>query len=186
MARLAGHGAVIDAAAPCSSAERVRRLRRLARRSSAQRVRAHIDVLVVGAGVFGAWTAMKLLRGGQARAAGRRLGSGPCPRLLGRRIADDARRLRRRRGLYPDGARTRWPSGGRCRQRAGLPIFHETGVLFFFPDRPSPISRTAVAGAPAARPADRVAGRRGASPALPGDRFHRHRRRASTSRASAR
>ena len=42
--------------------------------------------------------------GRPARAAARRLGAGPCPRLLGRGIADDPRRLRRRRGLHAHGA----------------------------------------------------------------------------------
>ena len=58
----------------------------------------------------------------------------------------------------------------------GLPIFHETGVLFFSP-RSTPISRADDAGPPPARPADRAARRRGAAAALPADRFHRHRGR---------
>ena len=91
---------------PCSSPGRARRRPPSlpASRSARSRRRARWDVVVVGAGVFGAWTAKKLQEAGQRVAAARRLGAGPCPRLLGRGIADDPRRLRRRRGLYPDGA----------------------------------------------------------------------------------
>ena len=112
--------------------------------------------LVVGAGVFGAWTALKLRASGQERRAGRRLGAGPCPRLLGRGIADDPRRLWRGRGLYAHGARTRSAEWRALSDRAGLPIFHETGVLFFFPRRRA-LSRRDHARPSPARPADRTA-----------------------------
>ena len=96
---LAGVGAATAAALPKSLAAQTRR--------------ASWDVVVVGAGVFGAWTARKL-------------------QILGRRV------------LLVDAwspAHARASSGGESlvdwralSARAGLPIFHETGVLFFFPE----------------------------------------------------
>ena len=71
---------------------------------------------VVGAGVFGAWTAWKL------RARGARCllidawGPAQCPRLVGRRIADDARRLRRGRESTRAWRWIRCRSGSGCRR----------------------------------------------------------------------
>ena len=65
------------------------------------------DVAVIGAGVFGTWTAHALQRAGKRVRAGRRLGAGARARHLGRGVAGDARRLWRRRDLHPHGARTR-------------------------------------------------------------------------------
>ena len=115
---------------------------------------------------------------GQEGPAGRRLGAGPCPRLLGRGIADDARRLWRATKSIRGWRWTRWPSGGTCRTRApGLPLFHQTGVLFFFPRGRSPSSRRRCAshrrlGLPTEL-LDAAAMRR----RFPQIRLHRHRRR---------
>lgn len=89
------------------------------------------DVVVIGAGVFGAWTAEHLRRAGNKvllvdawGPAHSRASSGGESRMT--------------RGAYgPDEvyARMAWESLGEWRAlsgRAGPPIFHETGVLFFF------------------------------------------------------
>jgi monomeric sarcosine oxidase len=91
------------------------------------------DVIVVGAGVFGAWTAARL------RAAGRSVllvdAWGPAHAR-----ASSGGESRMTRGAYGgDEVYTRMAldSLGEWRalsERAGLPIFHETGVLFFFPE----------------------------------------------------
>ena len=91
-----------------------------------------IDVVVVGAGVFGAWTATRL------RAAGRTVmlvdAWGPAHAR-----ASSGGESRLTRGSYgADEVYTRmaleslaeWRS---LSARAGLPIFHQLGILFFFP-----------------------------------------------------
>jgi sarcosine oxidase len=88
-------------------------------------------VVVVGAGVFGAWTATRLLEAGHK------------VRLLDAWGPAHARgssggESRMTRGSYgPDEvyARMAWESLGDWKMlsaKAGLPTFHETGVLFFF------------------------------------------------------
>lgn len=90
------------------------------------------DVIVIGAGVFGAWTARRLQE-------------------IGRRVtlvdawapaharASSGGESRMTRGAYgPDEVYTRmaWESLADWKalsSTAGLPLFHETGVLFFFP-----------------------------------------------------
>jgi glycine/D-amino acid oxidase-like deaminating enzyme len=93
--------------------------------------RAH-DVIVVGAGVFGAWTAWRLLQ------AGRRVllldAWGPAHA----RASSGGESRMTRTAYGPDEVYTRfaweslegwrWLSG-----RAGLPLFHPIGVLFSFP-----------------------------------------------------
>jgi sarcosine oxidase len=89
-------------------------------------------VVVIGAGVFGAWTAERL------RAAGRqvllldawgpahaRASSGGESRLTRGSYGADEVYTRMALASLPD-----WRS---LSQRAGLPIFHELGILFFFP-----------------------------------------------------
>jgi monomeric sarcosine oxidase len=90
------------------------------------------EVIVVGAGVFGAWTARHLQR------AGRKVllvdAWGPAHAR-----ASSGGESRMTRGSYgADEVYTRmaWDSLGEWRPlsaRAGLPLFHKTGVLFFFP-----------------------------------------------------
>jgi monomeric sarcosine oxidase len=90
------------------------------------------DVIVVGAGVFGAWTATRLLEAGRSvllvdawGPAHARASSGGESRMT-------------RAGYGADEVYTRmaWdslPEWRRLSDRAGLPIFHQTGVLFFAP-----------------------------------------------------
>jgi len=90
------------------------------------------DAVVVGAGVFGAWTATHLSRQGKRvllldawGPAHARASSGGESRMT-------------RAGYGADEIYTRmaWASLGQWRslsERAGLPIFHRTGVLFFAP-----------------------------------------------------
>ncbi|MBA3677256.1 MAG: FAD-dependent oxidoreductase [Sphingosinicella sp.] len=88
--------------------------------------------IVVGAGVFGAWTAEHLMRGG---------GKVLLPDAWGpaHARASSGGESRMTRGSYgPDEiyARMAWESLEEWKllsAKAGLPIFHETGVLFFFP-----------------------------------------------------
>jgi glycine/D-amino acid oxidase-like deaminating enzyme len=86
----------------------------------------------VGAGVFGAWTAWNLLRKGERvllvdawGPAHSRASSGGESRVT--RTAYGADELYTRMA-WDSLSEWRWLSG-----RAGLPIFHQTGVLFFFP-----------------------------------------------------
>jgi len=91
------------------------------------------NILVVGAGVFGAWTATRLL------AAGHRVtlvdAWGPAHAR-----ASSGGESRMTRGSYgADEVYTRMALDSLVEwralsQRSGLPIFHELGVLFFFPE----------------------------------------------------
>jgi glycine/D-amino acid oxidase-like deaminating enzyme len=89
------------------------------------------DTIVVGAGVFGAWTAWHLRRGGQrvllldaSGPANARASSGGESRMT-RTIygADD---------VYTKMAWESLPDWRWLSSRAGLPVFHATGVLMFF------------------------------------------------------
>ena len=97
--------------------------------------RLDADTIVVGAGVFGAWTATRL------RAAGRKVmlidAWGPANAR-----ASSGGESRMTRGAYgADAVYTRmaldslvdWKTLSDQSARTGLPIFHQTGVLFFFP-----------------------------------------------------
>ncbi len=99
------------------------------------------DVVVVGAGVFGAWTARSLQR------AGRRVllldAWGPAHAR-----ASSGGESRMTRGSYgADEVYTRmaWDSLGEwsaLSARADLPLFHKSGVLFFFPRTEDYVART--------------------------------------------
>jgi monomeric sarcosine oxidase len=90
------------------------------------------DVVVVGAGVFGAWTAKKLQEAGKSvllvdawGPAHARASSGGESRMTrGSYGADE---------VYTRMALESLPDWRALSARAGLPIFHELGVLFFFP-----------------------------------------------------
>lgn len=88
--------------------------------------------VVVGAGVFGAWTAEQLRRRGHRVTLADAWGPAHSR-------ASSGGESRMTRGAYgPDEvyARMAWESLAEWRplsDRAGLPIFHKTGVLFFFP-----------------------------------------------------
>jgi glycine/D-amino acid oxidase-like deaminating enzyme len=115
---IGGAGAALTAAAP--------------RHANAQASRDRWDVAVVGAGVFGAWTAKRL------QDAGRRVllidAWGPAHAR-----ASSGGESRMTRGSYgADEVYTRMaldslPEWRSLSGRSGLPIFHELGVLFFFP-----------------------------------------------------
>ena len=115
---LAGAGAAVAASAP--------------RRVGAQPVRARWDVIVVGAGVFGAWTAKRLQEAGKSvllldawAPAHARASSGGESRLTrGSYGADE---------VYTRMALESLPEWQRLSASAGLPIFHQVGILFFFP-----------------------------------------------------
>lgn len=89
------------------------------------------EVIVVGAGVFGAWTAMKLLEAGRRvllldayAPAHARASSGGESRMT--RSAYGADEVYARMALE---SLADWKA---LSARADLPLFHETGVLFFF------------------------------------------------------
>ena len=98
---------------------------------SAPRTGTHHDVIVVGAGVFGAWTAWHLLRSGQRvllldawGPAHARASSGGESRMTRTAYGRDAIYTRFAWESLDD---WRWLSS-----RAGLPILHPVGVVFFF------------------------------------------------------
>ena len=89
-------------------------------------------VAVVGAGVFGAWTATHLLRAGHRVTlidswgpAHSRASSGGESRLTRGAYGKDA--------IYTRMALDSLPEWKALSADSGLPIFHECGVLFFFP-----------------------------------------------------
>ncbi len=122
----AGAGAALAAAAP--------------RRARAQ-PRQGWDVIVVGAGVFGAWTARRLQQAGQRvllldawGPAHARASSGGESRLTrGAYGADE---------VYTRMALDSLPEWRGLSARAGLPLFHDIGVLFFFPRREAFLEET--------------------------------------------
>jgi glycine/D-amino acid oxidase-like deaminating enzyme len=91
------------------------------------------DAAVIGAGVFGAWTALELRRAGKSVAlcdaygpANARASSGGESRLI-------------RMGYGADEIFTRWSWRSLARwkelfARSGAPLFHETGILWIFGD----------------------------------------------------
>jgi glycine/D-amino acid oxidase-like deaminating enzyme len=90
------------------------------------------DTVVVGAGVFGAWTAWHLQRAGQRvllldawGAAHARASSGGESRMTRTAYGSDEIYARMAWDSLPE---WKWLSA-----RSGLPVFHPTGVLFFFP-----------------------------------------------------
>jgi monomeric sarcosine oxidase len=90
------------------------------------------DVIVVGAGVFGAWTAWALQDGGKqvllldawGPAHARASSGGESRMTRGSYGADE---------VYTRMARDSLIDWRNLSRGAGLPLFHETGVLFFFP-----------------------------------------------------
>jgi monomeric sarcosine oxidase len=90
------------------------------------------DVVVVGAGVFGVWTAKRLQDAGKqvllidawGPAHARASSGGESRMTRGAYGADE---------VYTRMALDSLPEWRALSARAGLPVFHETGVLFFFP-----------------------------------------------------
>ena len=113
---LAGAGAAVAASAPRSPA--------------AQPAPSRPDVIVVGAGAFGAWTAKRLQEAGkrvlllEAWAPARASSGGRSRMTRGSYGADE---------VYTRMALDSLPEWRGLSERSGLPIFHELGVLFFFP-----------------------------------------------------
>src|SRR6187549_1258637 len=92
------------------------------------------DSIVVGAGVFGAWTAWHLRKAGQRvllldawGAAHARASSGGESRLTRGSYGSDE--------IYTRFALDSLASWKWLSDQSGLPIFHPIGVLFFFPKR---------------------------------------------------
>ncbi|WP_166038088.1 FAD-dependent oxidoreductase, partial [Sphingosinicella sp. YJ22] len=93
-----------------------------------------LDVAVVGAGVFGAWTAAKLRDAGfrvllvdpWGPAHARASSGGESRMIRGAYGADE---------IYTRMALSSLEEWRALSRTAGLPLFAETGVLFFFPDR---------------------------------------------------
>ena len=91
-----------------------------------------IDVVVVGAGVFGAWTASRLLDAGQRVLLVDAWGPAHARASSG----GESRMTRAGYGADEIYTRMAWQSLDDWRAmsvRSGLPIFHQTGVLFFAP-----------------------------------------------------
>lgn len=114
------------------------------------------DVVVVGAGVFGAWTALRLQQAGQRVAlvdawgpAHARASSGGESRLTRAAYGADA--------VYSRMARESLSHWRALSDGADLPLLHPTGVLFFF-DRDDPYARDSQAlQAELGYPMDRLA-----------------------------
>ncbi|MEA3031222.1 MAG: hypothetical protein QOG13_2547, partial [Sphingomonadales bacterium] len=93
----------------------------------------HAETIVVGAGVFGAWTAERLRAQGQSvllvdawGPAHARASSGGESRMTrGAYGADE---------VYTRMAVESLDEWGHLSERSDLPIFHELGILFFFPE----------------------------------------------------
>src|SRR5688572_26021091 len=92
------------------------------------------DSVVIGAGVFGAWTAWHLRKAGQRvllldalGAANARASSGGESRLTRGSYGSDE--------VYTRLALNSLPQWKWLSDQAGLPVFHATGILFFFQKR---------------------------------------------------
>ena len=124
--------AVIVSAAAAAAATRVAASAALPAHKRTRMRGADADVIVIGAGVFGAWTAEHLRRAGQRvllidawGPANARASSGGESRMTrGSYRADE---------VYTRMSLDSLAEWRRLSEGAGLPLFHRTGVLFFFP-----------------------------------------------------
>ena len=98
---------------------------------NAETVKQSYDAIIIGAGVFGAWTATHLQRQGKrvllvdaAGPANVRASSGGETRMIRSAYGPDA--------IYSEMSASSLEEWKRLSAGAGLPLFHETGVLFFF------------------------------------------------------
>jgi len=119
--------AALPVAATAAAAERKSRKRKPAKPKI-----PHVDVAIIGAGVFGAWTAWHLLRAGKtvrlfdAYGAGHvRASSGGESRVIRMGYGADT--------IYSEMARESLPYWKALSDTASAPIFHNTGVLWFGP-----------------------------------------------------
>lgn len=122
--------AALPVAAGASAAER--KERRSKKRKPAKPKVQHVDVAIIGAGVFGAWTAWHLLRAGKtvrlfdAYGAGNaRASSGGESRVIRMGYGADT--------IYSEMARDSLKYWKDLSDSASAPIFHNTGVLWFAP-----------------------------------------------------
>jgi glycine/D-amino acid oxidase-like deaminating enzyme len=106
----------------------------LARQAVAQnRSGALFDVAVIGAGVFGAWTAWHLVRSGMSVALFDQYG----PANARASSAGESRVFRMGYGgstIYSEMAAHSMPFWQDLSERCALPVFHRTGVLWFSPE----------------------------------------------------
>lgn len=119
--------AALPVAATAAAAERKSKKRKPAKPKI-----AHVDIAIIGAGVFGAWTAWHLLRAGKtvrlfdAYGAGHaRASSGGESRVIRMGYGADT--------IYSEMARESLPYWKALSDTASAPIFHNTGVLWFGP-----------------------------------------------------
>ena len=119
--------AALPVAATAAAAERKSKKRKPAKPKV-----QHVDVAIIGAGVFGAWTAWHLLRAGKsvrlfdAYGAGNfRASSGGESRVIRMGYGADT--------IYSDMARDSLAYWKALSDSASAPIFHNTGVLWFGP-----------------------------------------------------
>jgi sarcosine oxidase len=119
--------AALPVAATAVAAER-----RSKKRKPAKPKIPHVDVAIIGAGVFGAWTAWHLIRAGKsvrlfdAYGAGHaRASSGGQSRVIRMGYGADT--------IYSEMARESLPYWKALSDTASAPIFHNTGVLWFGP-----------------------------------------------------
>lgn len=136
---LLGALAALPAATSASAAEAPRRSSR--RRKDAAPVQNHVDVAIIGAGVFGAWTAWHLVRAGRSvrlfdmyGAAHARASSGGESRVIRFSYGGDA--------LYSDMARRSLDFWRALSATASAPLFHPTGVLWFAPQDDAYMARS--------------------------------------------
>lgn len=115
-----------------SAAAAERKERRSKKRKPAKPRVQHVDVAIIGAGVFGAWTAWHLLRAGKSvrlfdayGAGNARASSGGTSRVIRMGYGADT--------LYSEMARDSLQYWKDLSDSASAPIFHNTGVLWFAP-----------------------------------------------------
>jgi len=102
---------------------------------------ARADVVVVGAGVFGAWTAWHLRQAGRSVTLVDAWGPAHARASSG----GESRMTRTAYGGDEVYTRMAWDSLAdwrRLSDQAGLPVFHPTGVLFFFPREEEYVTKT--------------------------------------------
>ena len=123
--------AALPVAASAAAAER--KERRPKKRKPARPRVQHVDVAIIGAGVFGAWTAWHLLRAGKSvrlfdayGAGNARASSGGESRVIRMGYGADT--------IYSEMARDSLKYWKELSDSASAPIFHNTGVLWFAPE----------------------------------------------------
>lgn len=119
--------AALPVAATAAAAERKSKKRKPAKPKV-----QHVDVAIIGAGVFGAWTAWHLLRAGKSVRLFDAYGAGHARASSG----GESRVIRMGYGadtIYSEMARESLPYWQALSDTASAPIFHNTGVLWFGP-----------------------------------------------------